>query len=87
MIYLLPEETKYLLELLKKQPEFWVRDKIIEKLEDDVNEKERHEKCEHVKGAYTGTKTCCKKCGAYYEEGMGVKWMVDDWEPEEQIIE
>lgn len=85
MIYLLPEETKYLLDLLQKQPEWWGRDKLIEKIQDDKNEKTQRKYCKHIKGTYRGTKTCCAKCGGYYEGGMGVKWELE--EPEEQIAE
>ena len=27
--------------------------------------------CAHTPTTYTGTKTCCGKCGSFYEEGMG----------------
>lgn len=32
------------------------------------------EACNHQKGDYTGTKTCCVKCGSLFEKGMSESW-------------
>ena len=73
MIYLLKEETTYLLKLLENQPPWWVKDKIIEKINHDVEEKENRKLCKHEFGEYEGKRVCCMKCGGY-AEGMGSEW-------------
>ena len=72
MVYLLNEEKKYLLELLKKQPSWWVKDKLIEKIEQDEQEKENTKNCEHTFYEINTKKVCCIKCGTY-ADGMGFK--------------
>lgn len=34
------------------------------------------EACKHIAGQYVGKKTCCIKCEAFYEEGMGRTWTI-----------
>ena len=73
-IYLLPEEIKYLKELLEKQPKWWVKDKLIEKIENDQFHKGEMAVCEHIKAEYSGKKICCSKCGSFYDVGMKEVW-------------
>ena len=77
-IYLLPEETKYLKDLLEKQPKWWVKDKLIEKIEDDQFRRGEMAVCNHSKAEYVGEKTCCSKCGSFYEPGMKVTWQLQN---------
>ena len=30
--------------------------------------------CEHERAEFFGNKTCCSKCGSFYEVGMGESW-------------
>lgn len=76
-ITLLPEEQTYLLELLSKQGWWWVRDKLIEKIQDDLNRRQKIQSCKHTFHKYTGHRECCSLCGAF-DVGMGESWTLDD---------
>jgi hypothetical protein len=77
-IILLPEELDYLLKTLRSfHSTYWVTNKLIGKLEDQLKEKETRSHCTHIKASYTGHKDCCGKCGAFYEPGMGFDWSLD----------
>jgi hypothetical protein len=75
MIYLLPEEAKYLLRVLKTQTSWWIKDSLIDKIEYDQSTKKARGECEHVFHEYAGEKQCCAKCGLM-EEGMCVEWRI-----------
>ena len=77
MIYLLPEETEYLLKLLEKQPAWWVKDSLTTKVEYDVQVKEERKKCNHIFHKYKGEKQCCSRCGGV-SEGMGFSWIMEE---------
>ena len=73
MINLAKEETNYLLRLLNGQARWWIRDKLIEKIEDDKREKEERSQCNHEYGKFKGERVCCIHCGGF-GEGMGYSW-------------
>ena len=77
MLILLPEETKYLLRVLKEQPEWWIKSSLIDKIEYDIKLKERMEVCDHEYHRYEGEKQCCSKCGNI-AEGMGFSWTMKE---------
>ena len=77
-------EREYLLDFLKKYPSsWWPHQKIIEKIESEIDEKKKITNCPHEKGKYKGEKECCTKCGTFYDPGMGFSWEIDndtEWE-------
>jgi hypothetical protein len=73
MIYLVKEETEYLLKLLEKQKVWWIRDSLIDKIKYDKETKLERGDCEHSFHEYMGEKQCCSKCGTI-AEGMCVSW-------------
>lgn len=70
MIFLTNEETEYLLALLNKQPSWWVKDRIIEKIEENKDTKKLMRCCEHTIFKYKGEKFMCSKCGATTEQSF-----------------
>lgn len=68
-------EKDYLIQLLNKQPENWIRDQVVLKIEYDDDRIETIRKCNHTFSKYLGQKECCSKCGAF-DVGMGEKWEV-----------
>lgn len=64
MIFL-PEEIIYLTKLMQKDPNtFWVKDKVLEKFNDQVKEWNLHKTCEHTFRKYNLVEDRCAKCGA-----------------------
>ena len=47
-------------------------------LESDRRRIENIAQCDHVAGEYEGNKTCCTKCDAFYEKGMGQSWRLSN---------
>ena len=75
-IILLPEEQRYLSELLFKQTKWWLRDKLIKKVQDDIECRQKIQTCKHTFHKYTGHKECCSLCGVF-DVGMGESWTID----------
>lgn len=75
-ISLLPEEVNYIYSLVSKdiKQSNWVRTHILTKIEAGWNEQDHRANCQHERGLYIGKKTCCVKCGGYFEEGQGEEW-------------
>ena len=71
-LFLDVKEKIYLKKLLNGQypGEFWVKNKILEKLDVDNERTEKISECEHEFFEWTEERTMCKKCGCF-EEGMG----------------
>lgn len=77
-IYLEDKERNLLVKLLEKYPKtWWIHYSVLKKVKADQLRIEKIRNCKHEKGTYTGKKTCCVKCDAYFEEGMGFEWMND----------
>lgn len=72
-IYLDDQQREYLKALLKKQPSWWVRDKIISEIEAEEKHIQLVTECKHKFAEYTGKKQSCTFCGCH-NVGMGVSW-------------
>lgn len=48
--------------------------RVQKMLADDRSWHDDMAECDHIATDYVGVKTCCGKCGAFYEEGMGQTW-------------
>lgn len=74
-IYLDEQTRPYLERLLKniKETDF-IGKRIQGMLEADAKRLDEISKCEHISGEYIGHKTCCTKCGSFFEPGMGQSW-------------
>lgn len=59
---------------MKESPKDFVSERILRAVEADERRLESITNCEHEVGEFTGHKTCCVKCGAYFEPGMGFSW-------------
>lgn len=69
-VYLEEEERELLLLALTahRANKPWVLDRVVEKIKSDAQRLEDIKVCEHNVGVYTGSKTCCTKCGQLLEE-------------------
>lgn len=81
-IYLEPKEAEYLRGLLQpiilnKTGEYWLADYILKEVESDQSIKQDQANCAHEEGTYTGEKTCCMKCGAFFEKGQSHSWTLN----------
>ena len=79
MAIYLDEQTRPVLERIIKKwreehPKDFVADRIQGALESDAAQLKFRTDCEHIDGEYVGHKTCCTKCGAFHEVGMGQSW-------------
>lgn len=74
-IYLDDQTRPYLERLVKniKETDF-IGKRVQSILRDDRERLEIMGKCEHEEAKFTGQKTCCKKCEAYFKEGQGIIW-------------
>lgn len=52
----------------------WKGKLFVKQLESDRKRVEAIEQCDHTPRVYQGRKTCCGKCGAFYQKGMGFTW-------------
>lgn len=75
MIYLTKSEVEYLKTKLAGI-DFYISQDILTKLIAQEEEWAGIEECPHKMGAYTGEKTCCVRCGAFYDPGMGETWIL-----------
>lgn len=63
---------------IEEHPKDFVAERIQGSLETDAARIKVIAECEHVKGQYVGEKTCCAKCGSFYEPGMGQGWTLTE---------
>lgn len=76
MALYLDEQTRpYLERKFKKVEESdFIGKRIQDMLKTDSKRLDDIDACKHVAGEYVGKKTCCTKCEAFYEPGMGQSW-------------
>jgi len=72
-LYLEDIEIEYLTKTLDRQPDWWVRNSIIKKINSQAKEYEKRGLCDHTYSQYEGKKICCSKCGGL-DIGMGEEW-------------
>ena len=68
-------EIGYLKTLLNggKPAQFWAKDTILGKIDDEEERAFNAQKCEHTYGKYKGLKECCTLCG-HFDKDMGTEW-------------
>jgi hypothetical protein len=81
----LDEQTRPVLESIIKKwielhPKDFVAERIQKSLASDQARLDSISQCQHTTARYVGTKTCCAKCGSFYEPGMGEKWSLEKTE-------
>jgi hypothetical protein len=81
MALYLDEQTRPYLEKKFENTEDWdwIGKRIQTMLKADRERLEKIALCEHVAGEYVGKKTCCTKCGSYFDEGMGQNWTLKEF--------
>lgn len=74
-IYLDDQTRPYLERLVKniKDTDF-IGKRVQGLLKADRERLEQMATCEHIEAEGRGKKTCCLKCGSYYQVGMGEEW-------------
>lgn len=81
-IYLDQQTRPVLKRIIKKwqeaHPKDFVADRIMGSIITDEKRLEEIAFCQHTIARYVGKKTCCSKCGAYYNPGMGFDWHSGD---------
>lgn len=78
-LYLDDQTRPYLERKFKTVPDTdFIGKRIQSMLAADKLRLESMARCEHVAGEYVGKKTCCVKCDAFFEEGMGQSWKLKE---------
>ena len=56
----------------------FVGERVRKMLEADRQRLDDMAECEHVAAEYVGHRTCCSKCSAFFDEGMGQSWTLKE---------
>ena len=77
MALYLDEQTRpYLKKLLKDVKENdWIGQRLQKMVEADTMRLSDISECDHIPTEYIGKKTCCGKCGSFFQTGMGEEWV------------
>jgi hypothetical protein len=73
MIFLDEKDTPYILDILNKQPDHWLKQYLLDKINKDIQRKTTINSCGHEFYKYTGTKTECPNCKCMPE----IEWQLN----------
>lgn len=78
MALYLDEQTRpYLEAKFKTVPDSdFIGKRIQGMLKADSERLDEIDACFHLPADYVGKKTCCSKCGSFFDEGMGQTWTI-----------